>query len=64
MGKEGGEKEGEQKWNKGGRRRKRKKKEGGRLILFMVSEAMVHHGEEGLGHSRVHRTGAKKERGW
>lgn len=47
-----------------GREEKEKKKEGGRLILFMVSEAMVHHGEEGLGHSReVHRT-ADKERGW
>lgn len=48
----------------GGRRRKRKRKKGGRFILFMVSEAVVHHGEEGLGHSReVHRTAAKKERG-
>lgn len=33
--------------------------------MFMVSEAVVHHGEEGLGYSReVHRTAAKKERGW
>lgn len=70
-GKEGGRKEGEQKWNKGGKSRKRKKKEGGneegrgRLIGFMVSEAVVHHGEEGLGYSReVHRTATKKERGW